>query len=100
MKYFANLAISSRSEWDSLRDEVENLKRELSVALDENANLHAKLEAYETGCVYGGEHCEACKKSRKVEGLVSFGFGQYKTSHHVCILNVPCSEFEPKEEAE
>lgn len=100
MKYFANLAISSRNEWNSLHDEVEKLKSELRVVLDEKAHLQAKLNAYETGCVYGGEHCEACKKSRKVESLVSFGFGQYKTSRHVCILNVPCSEFEPKEDAE
>lgn len=98
MKYFANLAVASRNEWDGLCDEVEKLKRELSVVQDKNTSLQAKLKAYETGCVYGGEHCEACKKSREVGGLVSFGFGQYKTTRHVCTLNIPCSEFDPKED--
>ncbi len=98
MKYFKNIAISSRKEWNSLRDEVEKLKIELKQTQHENADLQAKLKAYETGCLYGGHHCEACKKSRRVSGFVSYGLGCYKDVDHICTLNVPCGEFEPKED--
>lgn len=98
MKYFVNLAISNRREWDSLTDEVEKLKKELERTQKKNADLQAKLKAYETRCLYGGTHCEACKKSRRVSGLISYGMGCYSNTH-VCTLNVPCGEFEPKEES-
>jgi hypothetical protein len=98
MKHFANLVVSSRREWESLSDEVDKLKRELKRIEHENADLQAKLNAYETGCLYGGAHCEACKKSRRVSGFVTYGLGCYKESNNICTLNVPCGEFEPKED--
>lgn len=98
MKRFKNLVVSSRREWNSLEAEVDKLKRALKQAEQKNADLQAKLNAYETGCLYGGAHCEACKKSRKVSGFVSYGFGCYKENNNICTLNVPCGEFEPKED--
>ena len=98
MKHFANLVVSSRREWESLSDAVDKLKSELKRIEHENEDLQAKLNAYETGCLYGGEYCEACKKSRRVSGFVSYGLGCYKGSHNICTLNVPCGEFEPKED--
>ncbi len=100
MRYFANIAISSRREWNSLEAEVDKLKCALKQAEEKNARLQAKLDAYETGCLYGGAHCEACEKSRKVSGFVIHGTGYYKDSNHICTLNVPCKEFVPKEENE
>lgn len=98
MRYFANIAISSRREWNNLEAEVDKLKRELKQLEEKNARLQAKLDAYETGCLYGGEHCEACEKSRKVSGFVTYGMGCFKEHNHICTLNVPCKEFVPKEE--
>ena len=100
MKYFVNLAVSSRREWNSLEAEVDKLKCALKQAEQKNECLQAKLDAYETGCLYSGEHCEACKKSRKVSGFVIHGMGYYKESNHICTLNVPCKEFVPKGENE
>lgn len=100
MRYFANIAISSRREWKSLSDEVDKLKREIKRIEHKNADLQAKLNAYETGCLYGGEHCEVCQKGRKVSGFVTYGMGYYKENNHICTLNVPCKEFVPKGENE
>ena len=99
MRYFANIAISSCREWNSLEAEVDKLKRELKQLEEKNARLKAKLDAYETGCLYGGEHCEVCEKGRKVSGFVTYGMGYYKENNHICTLNVPCKEFVPKEAA-
>jgi hypothetical protein len=98
MRYLANIAISSRREWNSLEAEVDKLKCALKQAEEKNALLQAKLDAYETGCLYGGAHCEVCKKSRKVSGVIIYGTGCYKDHNHICTLNVPCKEFVPKEE--
>lgn len=100
MKRFKNLVVSSRQEWESLGDEVKKLKNEIQQVIRKNAELRSKLDAYETGCLYGGAHCEACEKSRKVSGYAIYGTGYYKDSNHICTLNVPCKEFVPKEENE
>lgn len=96
-KRFFKWVIIRYKDWRELNDEVERLKRELERTQQKNTNLQAKLKAYETGCLYGGNHCEACKKSRKVSGFVSYGMGYYKENNIICTLNVPCGEFELKE---
>lgn len=98
MKYFKNLAISSRREWNGLEAEVDKLKRELKRTKEENADLQAKLNAYETGCLYGGSHCEVCKKSRKVSAFMVYNRECYEQKNHICTLHVPCGQFEPKED--
>ena len=69
---------------------LNTLKEKLSRLARENKELREKLSAYENGCVCKGSYCEACQNSRKI-GYNAFGGYEY-----ICVLNVPCGEFNDK----
>lgn len=90
------MKILSKKKYCSLIEEIKELKKKCNEFTEVNEKITKKLEDKKTSCKLnkGNDFCFDCKNSFKYKTY----WGTIETERCGCLLDIPCENFERKED--
>lgn len=90
------MKILSKKKYNKLIEDFEKLQENLETLKRINESIRKKLEDKKTSCKLnsGSDFCFNCKNSYRYKTYYAMG----ESEQCGCLLNVPCEDFERKED--